>query len=38
MNSLAVEMNLRFDSLQRTMLFFSGSMIVALLGVIATHW
>ena len=31
------EMNRRFDSLQRTLLLFSGSIVVALIGLIATQ-
>jgi len=31
------EMNRRFDSLQHTLLLFSGSIIVALIGLIATQ-
>jgi hypothetical protein len=37
MKELQKEMNLRFDSLQRSMVEFGGLMIAALIGLIATQ-
>lgn len=34
---LRVEMNARFDSLQRSMLHFSGALVVALVGLVLTQ-